>query len=164
MLAALPLIVAVVLIAICVVALFFALRFRLDRKRQLDRGQADNPWLGTGASAVTVTFRGTVDTARDASTQAIRNLGGQSISFIGSNITTGWIGSVWTNIPRWQAYQLSVVIEDEGPNPLRLLCCARPRKAWAAYLCVSWWYIWGGNRTDEIAERLSQEIARLTLV
>ena len=55
---------------------------------------------GAGASTVTVTFRGTVDTAPDAATQAIRNLGGQDISFIGSNVTTGWIGSVWTNIPQ----------------------------------------------------------------
>ena len=122
------------------------------------------PGVGSGASTVTAIFQGTTDTARAASTQAIRNLGGRDISLIGSNITTGWVGSMWTNIPQWQAYQLAVVIEDEEANTLRLLCCARPRKAWAAYLCVSWWYVWGGNRSDELAERLSQEITRLTLV
>ena len=164
MLAALPLIVAVVLIALCVLALFLALRFRLDRKRQLDHGQADYPWTGGGASTVKAVFPGSADTARAASAQAIRNLGGQDISVIGSSITTGWTGSMWTNIPKWQAYQLSIVIENEEANPLHLLCCARPRKAWAASLNWSWWYVWGGNRSDELAERLSEEIARLTLV
>jgi hypothetical protein len=163
-LSAWPLIAAVILVAVGVAIILLALRSRLDRKRQLARGKPDNPWSGSGASTVTAIFRGTADAARTASTQAIRHLGGQDISLNGSSVITGWIGSMWTNIPQWQAYQLSVVIEDEEANPLHLLCCARPRKAWAASLCWTWWYVWGGNGSDELAQRLSQEIIRLTLV
>jgi hypothetical protein len=128
-----------------------------------DRLHPDNRWVGGGSSTVTADFPGTAAAARVASTKAIQNLGGQDISLIGSSITTGWMGSMWTNIPQWQAYQLSVVMENEEGNPVHLLCCVRPRKAWAAVLNLSWWYVWGGNRSAQLAQRLSEEIAQLSV-
>src|ERR1700733_11663648 len=121
MLEALPLVIALCLIAVILLISFVVVRLRFDCKIQLERGRPDPPCSGIGVESVLVDFPGSEEVAMEVSTRAIQGVGGRDVSRIGKVIVTGWSGSMWTNIPK--------------------------RQAWAPAMSWSLWCMSGGNRS-----------------
>ena len=64
----------------------------------------------------------------------------------------GWVGSVWTNVARWQAYEVAVEAIAQANGTTKLVCCARPRFSFAYF---------GGAMSQRLAAELHDAVVRL---
>ncbi len=83
---------------------------------------------------------------------AISHIGGRSIGTYNGVMVTGWIGSVFVNLPEWQQYQLAVALSLAPDGSTVFTSCARPRFATALF-CAS--------KSKRLAGSLQDELLRL---
>jgi hypothetical protein len=100
---------------------------RMDRKLLLDVGKPDAPWSGADAAWLPVDTDLSPQRALRIARSAIIQLDARDIRTIGNHTVVGWVGSFWTNIPRWTAHEVAVVIIVQPDGETQLVCCARPR-------------------------------------
>lgn len=62
---------------------------------------------------------------------AIRNIGAHDVT-VTPNGAIGWIGSIWTNIPKWTQYLVSVSWDAVPGSGVEFLCSAESR--WPTFL------------------------------
>jgi hypothetical protein len=100
---------------------------RMDRKLLVDVGKPDAPWSGAGAAWLPVDTDLSPERALRIARSAIIQLDARDVRTIGNHTVVGWVGSIWTNIPRWTAHEVAVVIIAQPDGATQLVCCARPR-------------------------------------
>jgi hypothetical protein len=124
-----------------------------DRKLAVLSGrQRKPPWSGSNTSSAQVLAAVPLDKAPQIAFRAVTIVGTGKPALVSDWEAVGWIGSWWTNVPRWQAYQLDVFV-SEGPDGLTCFTCsARPRRV------MSWA---GITQSQKLVARLSQEVERL---
>ena len=98
-----------------------------DRKLDMEIGKIDAPWLGSNTSSMQVNLFVKSEIALDIAKCAVAKAGGWDITVIGQATVVGWIGSVWSNLPRSQSYQMAIVFCEASIGEIQFLCCARPR-------------------------------------
>lgn len=113
----------------CLVVLIVPLRYRWDRKVQWERGRTSPVWTGL-AAMVSEAFVVSPDAAISLAGEAIKAVGGKDVSVV-NDMVTGWTGSMWTNFPPWQAYQLVIEVRHHAGDEHEFVCGARPRKMWS---------------------------------
>ncbi len=124
-----------------------------DRKLAVLSGrQRKPPWSGSNTSSAHVLAAVPPGKAPQIALRALTVVGGRKPTLVSEWEAVAWIGSWWTNVPRWQAYQLDVFV-SEGPDGLTCFTCsARPRRV------MSWA---GITQSQKLVARLSQEVGRL---
>jgi len=163
-----PLVVLMVLVAVVVpgykpwplLLLFFGafgvvsliISTRTDRKLLLQVGRPDPPWSGNYAAALPVRAYIAPDRALEVARKAIGHLHASEVQNVDHHTVVGWVGSVWTNLPRQQAYELAVVVVAQPDGTTELVCCARPRFSLAYF---------GGSMSRELASDLQQAVSAL---
>jgi hypothetical protein len=127
-----------------------------DRRLAVLSGrQRKPPWSGSNTSSAQVLAAVPLDTAPQIALQAVTFVGERKPVLVSDWEAVGWIGSWWTNVPRFQAYQLDVFV-SEGPDGLTCFTCsARPRRV------MSWA---GITQSRKLVARLSRIVERLTAV
>lgn len=124
-----------------------ALVFASDRRRGLGKtSQVDPAW----STSVTLPTSGEI--AKRLAERALTMIGCKSIAHPDTEVIVGWIGRAWTNVPRYQQYEVVVRYTSNGSNETLVECSARPRFATA---------IFGVSRAQKLQERVCQEIASL---
>lgn len=123
-----------------------------DRKLLIQVGRPTPPWSGNYAAAFPVRAAVTPDRALVVARQAIGHLHAHDVQTFDHHTVVGWVGSIWTNLPRWQAYQLAVVVIGQSYGTTELVCCARPRFSLAYF---------GGSMSRELASDLQQAVSSL---
>ncbi len=126
-----------------------------DRRLSLRAGRGDAPWIGAQARWAAVETAVPITQAVGVARDAIRQAGGRDLSVNGDSIVVGWIGTVFTNLPQWQQYELAIVISPASNGGTQFICCARPRFS-TTFL--------GGSRSYEIVSILESEIESLARV
>lgn len=79
-------------------------------------------------------------------------MGGRGVETVSGAMVTGWVGSVFTNLPQWQQYQLAVTLWLAPNGATVFTSCARPRFGTA---------LLGGSRSQRLATSLKDELVRL---
>jgi hypothetical protein len=141
---------AVILVFFGVFGLFGLIIFtRTDRKLKADLGKPDAPWAGAYASALPVDTDLSPETALEIARQCIVQLRARDVRTIGGHTAVGWVGSVLTNVPQWQAYEVAVVILVKPDGMTQMVCCARPRFSIAYF---------GAAKSRDLAGQLQQAV------
>jgi hypothetical protein len=146
------------------VAILIPVRLRLDRKWRMRRGLADPPWTGRRArsvwSIVPALDPGIVISLAG---RTLQEMDARDVSVPYEGVVVGWTPSMWFNIPRFEAYELAVVVGQLRVDGLYCLCCARPRKMWS-WVVNEIGGFWGANRAFEQAIDLSQRLMQAAAV
>lgn len=122
---------------------------RTDRKLRVDLGKPDAPWSGTYAASIPVDANVALDEALKIARRAVEAVRAHDVRTLGNHTAVGWVGSIWTNLPRQQAYQLAVVVVAQPEDLTQMICCARPRFSLAYF---------GTGMSQEWAERLQRAV------
>ena len=123
-----------------------------DRKLKVDLGRPDAPWSGNYAASRELDTLHTPHDAIGLARQAVLRLSPRNVVTVGDHSVIGWVGSVWTNVARWQAYEVAVVAIAQANGTTKLVCCARPRFSFAYF---------GGAMSQRLAAELHDAVVRL---
>jgi hypothetical protein len=126
-----------------------------DRRLAVLSGhQRKPPWSGSNTSSAQVLAAVPLDSAPRIALRAVTVVGERKPVLVSDWEAVGWIGSWWTNIPRFQEYQLDVFVSEGADGMTCFTCSARPR----------WVMSWAGfTQSQRLVTRLSQEVERLSL-
>jgi hypothetical protein len=125
---------------------------RTDRKLLVQLGRSDAPWLGAYAASMPVEAAVAPDVAIGLARRAVVALRASDVTLVGDHTVVGWVGSIWTNMPRRQAYELAVVVTGRSEGLTQFLCCARPRSMLAYF---------GASMSQEWATRLQRAVVEI---
>ena len=96
-----------------------------------------------------------MEAAPQVALQAVTVVGEHKPALVSDWEAVGWIGSWWTNVPRFQEYQLDVFVSEGTDGMTCFTCSARPR----------WVMSWAGfTQSQRLVARLCQEVERLIAV
>jgi len=126
---------------------------RTDRKLMVDLGKPDAPWSGTYAASIPVDANVAPDEALTIARRAVAAVQAHDLRTLGNHTAVGWVGSIWTNLPRQQAYQVAVVVEAQPDDLTQLMCCARPRFS-LAYFGAGMSQEWAGRLQKAVIDQL----------
>ncbi len=123
-----------------------------DRRLAVRAGRASPPWTGSNARWAQFAHPMPLDTAVRLATDAISNMGGRGVEAVSGVMVTGWVGSVFTNLARWQQYQLAVALSWAPDGSTVFTSCARPRFGATLF---------GAPKSQRLAASLQDELLRL---
>lgn len=122
----------VVVLLVAVVVLFWvlsmALFVRLDKKWSIKRGRTigtEGPFAASSLTQAAVS----PDSASVIAEGAIRQIGGHQIAIPDDRTVIGWIGSLWTNLPKRGEYELLVSHSLQDDGLVLFACRSRPRNS-----------------------------------
>jgi len=121
-----------------------------DRKLRVDLGKPDAPWGGNYAAWLPVEAEISTEAALRIAREAVQGLRSRQVRTIGDHTVVGWVGYLWTNVARWQAYELAVVVVSQPGKTTQMICCARPRFSIAYF---------GGARSRELAAGIQRAVS-----
>ncbi len=125
-----------------------------DRRLAVRAGRADAPWRGYPAFSLPVETSVAPEHALAIARRAVAMTGGSAIELVEPTTVIGWIGSVWTNAPQKQQYELAVAVMAGTGGGIEFVCCARPRFSSAAF---------GAAKCQLLAELLQSAVVSLAL-
>lgn len=124
-----------------------------DRRLALLSGrQRKPPWSGSNTSSAQVLVGIPLDEAPQIALQAVTVVGRRRPALVSNWEAVSWVGSPWTNIPRYEEYQLDIFVSEASDGKTLFTCSARPRQV------VSWA---GVTQSQRFVARLCQEVERL---
>lgn len=121
-----------------------------DRKRAVRHSQSDAVGVG-GASAPVIAYVPENSALRLAQA-AVRRVGARDVETLNGSVVVGWVGSLWTNLPKHSEYELGVAVSVLTDGSIQFQCTARPR--FGSQLT-------GSARSNELATKLASEAAEL---
>jgi hypothetical protein len=121
-----------------------------DRKLAIRSGRwhpaSDNADFTVFAS-VPIPFSSAINVA----SQAMSSIGAKGVEVIDGRAVVGWIGTVFTNLPKWQQYEVAIDVTRSHDGRTRFAALARPRFAIAAF---------GSRRSEQLRGQLQEQVMR----
>jgi len=147
----LPVVVLLVAVVVVFWAVSMALFVLLDKKWSIKRGRTigtEGPFAATSLAKAAVS----PDAASVIAEGAIRQMGGHQVAKPDDHTVIGWIGSMWTNLPKRGEYELLVSQSLQPDGFVLFTCRSRPRNS-VQFI--------GQGISRKLAEQLAAEISVL---
>lgn len=125
-----------------------------DRRLAVRTGRGYRPRRGPNAFAIPVETSVVPQRAMAIARRAVVMAGGSDVDVIEPATIVGWIGSVWTNAPQKQQYELAVSVMEGTGGGVVFVCSAQPRFS-AALL--------GAGRSRQLAELMQSAVVSLAM-
>jgi hypothetical protein len=121
-----------------------------DRRLAVRSGRW-HPALENAGFTASASFPIPFPSAINVASQAMSAIGARGVEVIDGRAVVGWVGSVLTNLPKWQQYEVAIDVARSPDGGTRFAILARPRFAYALY---------GSQRSEQLRGQLQAQVMR----